>query len=152
MSNKKVTSNNTLVINVNLEKNTITLAPNKKAFLLFAESLWPEARDKNGGYIRTIFDKVFRPRTTGEGSHNHAINGYIQQICVATGVDEFKEFEYLKMYAKFRAIPMGYSYDTMPGGEVAPWSESRASVEDALILIKAIVMIADEEGIILKEE
>lgn len=88
-----------------------------------------------------------RPRTTGDKSQNHRINGFIQQIAAATG----NGFEAVKMYLKTEAISEGWPCETLPNGTVVPKSESEASVEEASILIGTIERFAAEWGIRLEE-
>lgn len=100
-----------------------------------------------GKYVTVKVSKPHRPRTTGEKSQNHHLNGHIQMIAMETGND----FETVKEVVKQRAISMGYPFRTYKG-LVVPYSESEASVEECAILIEAAHMLAAEEGIILKEE
>lgn len=105
-------------------------------------------------------ESPFRPRTTGVGSQNRAINGIIQQICVETGQD----FQTTKEYVKSRAVEMGYPILTkkvMKNGQiedepVTDWygnirgiSEADSSVEECAILIECAIMVASELGITL---
>ena len=104
--------------------------------------------------VNIILEEPFRPRTTGYKSQNHALNGYIQQICEETGQD----FASTKKYIKQRAIEMGYPIlkQRTPSGwqDVVDWwgnpvgiSETDASVEDCSKLIDATLMVASELGI-----
>ena len=105
-------------------------------------------------------ESPFRPRTTGQKSQNHAINGIIQQICIETG----QEFASTKEYIKSRAVEMGYPMLTkkvMKNGQiveevVTDWygnprgiSEADSSVEECAILIECAIMVASELGITL---
>ena len=105
-------------------------------------------------------ESPFRPRTTGAGSQNHAINGIIQQICIETGQD----FASTKEYIKSRAVEMGYPILTkkvMKNGQieeepVTDWygnirgiSEADSSVEECAILIECAILVASELGITL---
>lgn len=87
-----------------------------------------------------------RPRSTGPDSQNHRINGFIQQICVAKGL----EFDALKYYCKYKAIERGYPFDTV-GDFVVPWSESRINTVQAGLLIDTIEQVAAEQGVHLEE-
>ena len=106
-------------------------------------------------------ESPFRPRTTGVGSQNRAINGIIQQICQDTGQD----FQSTKEYIKSKAVEMGYPMLTrkrMQGGQVVEepildWygnprgiSEADSSVEQCAILIECAIMLASELGITVK--
>lgn len=101
--------------------------------------------------------KPTKVRSTGERSQNHHINGHIQQIAMETGND----FEDVKMYAKRRAITMGYPIAENENGEpiysmmdgmVLGKSESEASVEEAGLLIEAIHQLAAELSIQLWDD
>lgn len=106
--------------------------------------------------LKVTVEPPYRPRTTGYRSQNHALNGYIQQICMETGQD----FGTTKAYIKQMAIAMGYprlTERTVRGIEdVVDWwgnpvgiSESDASVQDCALLIECAVRLAGELGIIL---
>ena len=105
-------------------------------------------------FVTVTIEEPFRARTTGYKSQNHALNGYIQQICQETGQD----FASTKKYIKQMAIEMGYPIQTrrtVKGIEdVVDWwgnpigiSESEASVEDCSKLIDCAVRLASELGI-----
>jgi hypothetical protein len=91
--------------------------------------------------------KPRRPRTTGDKSQNHHLNGHIQGICVETG----NSFEAVKMAVKLRAVEMGYPFQTLPNGAIDPQSEAASSTEECAILIESAHMIAAEWGIALIE-
>jgi len=103
---------------------------------------------KSGPWFRLIIGPVRRIRTTGEKSQNHRINGFIQQLCMFTGM----EFDVLKFWLKKKAIRREYPFDTDPDGDTVPWSESRISVEEAGYLNDEIEQYAAEIGCVLKEE
>lgn len=98
------------------------------------------------GFCRNRTSKAKKPRSTGERSQNHHINGHIQQICVETGND----FEAVKMYVKKQAIRRGYPFETFRG-EVIPLSESKIDTVQAGYLIDEIHQLADELSIVLME-
>lgn len=104
--------------------------------------------------LNITLEEPFRPRTTGYKSQNHALNGYIQQICEETGQD----FASTKNYIKQMAIERGYprlTKRTVKGIEdVVDWwgnpvgiSESDASIEDCSKLIDCAIQLASEFGI-----
>ena len=106
--------------------------------------------------VNVTLEEPFRPRTTGYKSQNHALNGYIQQICMETGQD----FASTKTYIKQMAIDMGYprlTKRTIKGVEdVVDWwgnpmgiSEKDASIEDCALLIDCAVRLANDLGITL---
>lgn len=102
-------------------------------------------------------------RTTGYKSQNHALNGFIQQICEFTGQD----FHTTKEFLKNLAIDNGYPIKTKKvwrDGEVyeedcKDWygrlvgiSEADSSKEECSILIETTVhFMVEELGIIPKE-
>jgi len=113
--------------------------------------------DKNtGGFYHVTVSKPRKPRTKGEKSQNHHINGHIQQIAIFTG----QPFEDIKKRCKQVAVTRGYpiledeagTAITDLWGNVNGISEADASTEDASILIEAIHQLADELEIILREE
>ena len=104
--------------------------------------------EKGIHFEKLRISQPFRPRTTGPHSQNHRINGFIQQICMATGND----FDVMKYYLKKRAISRGYPFKTAPDGEPVPYSESEISVEQASALIEEIQQFAAENGIHLRED
>lgn len=114
------------------------------SFMLFASTLKTK-------YFRFQASRPRKPRTTGKESQNHAINGYCQQIAVATGND----FDTVKITAKYRAISRGYPFETMiiPGGNnTVPLSESKIDTIQAGYLIDELKQIAAELNITLKEK
>lgn len=116
-----------------------------------------KAAEKHGGYLTVTLQTPQQPRTVGERSQNHAINGYIQQICKETGND----FDDVKMYVKRKAIRRGYPMKRDENGNVVyslvdgqpiPESEARISTVEAGYLIDEIIHLAAELGIILQGE
>ena len=104
--------------------------------------------------VNVTLEEPFRPRTTGYKSQNHALNGYIQTLCMETGQD----FASTKNYIKQMAIERGYPRlmrRTVKGIEdVTDWwgnpvgiSEADASIEDCSLLIDCAVQLASELGI-----
>jgi hypothetical protein len=113
----------------------------------FARLTMQEIVQKNHEYLTIEIRKVGKPRTTGEHSQNHAINGYCQQIARETG----QPFESVKSAMKHEAMTRGYPFDTEKvTGQVVPWSESRLNTEQAAILIDTIQQFAAEYGIVLE--
>ena len=110
----------------------------------------------NGGFYHDELSKVRKSRTTGRKSQNHAINGYAQQIAIAT----WQSFDTVKMTAKYRAISRGYEYEEinvldrktgMTLTYTLPKSESDADTIQAGYIIDELILIAAEQNIILKE-
>jgi|SRR6185369_4303674 len=106
-------------------------------------------------YFGVTFQRPHRPRSTGYKSQSHAINGWIAQICAATGDD----FDRLKVELKQKSISRGYPFDTVhyktADGVLVEmaiaWSETRLSVEQASILIDVVHQDAAEKGVVLVE-
>jgi hypothetical protein len=117
------------------------------AVRLALEYLIEKSAAKNNGYVRIKISLPGRPRTTGEKSQNHRLNGFIQQICMSTGND----FDMIKVLIKMRAIDKGYPFLTLPTGDRYPKSESFSTVEECSLLIAETEQLAAEEGIRLKE-
>lgn len=91
--------------------------------------------------IRVTIKKPGRPRTTGERSQNHAINGYCGQIAKETGQD----FDTVKMAMKKMAIGRGYPFRTEKlTGETIPFSETEINTVQAGYLIDTIYQFANE--------
>lgn len=97
--------------------------------------------------IRVTIEPETRRRSTGEHSQNHRLNGFIQQICNATGND----FGMIKMVVKLRAIDKGYPFETLSTGDRYPKSESDSTIQECAILIQEVEQLAAEEGIVLVE-
>ena len=93
----------------------------------------------NCGYKRV-------PRSTGERSQSHAINGFIMQICKETGND----FDTVKLWCKRESMQEGYPFDSFKGVAV-PWSETRIDKVQAGVLIETIHRLAAELNIRLVE-
>jgi len=93
-------------------------------------------RDKKNDYVSVTLTAPRRPRSTGDHSQNHHLNGHIMQICAETGND-YETVGY--PYTEFLSV-------------IVPQSESRASVEECAYLIEAAHLLAADLGIILKEE
>lgn len=88
-----------------------------------------------------------KPRTTGEGSQNHHLNGHIMQICQETG----NSYKIVKDGVKMTAVQyLGYPYKTI-GRQIVPMPESESSTEECAKLIEAAHILAGELGIVLKE-
>ena len=88
-----------------------------------------------------------KPRTTGEKSQNHALNGYVSQIIKETG----DEFDDVKMEIKRRAIKRGYPFRTDSFGNAIPESESNASTVECSYLIEEAKTVAQFCNVKLRE-
>lgn len=107
-----------------------------------------KCRDKHNDYVLVTIASPKRPRTTGDGSQNHHLNGHIMQICNVTGND----YEAVKNAVKMLAVEqMGYPYTDFHG-VITPKSESESSTDECAKLIEAVHILAADLGIILKED
>jgi hypothetical protein len=135
------------------ERSTLAmLIPNKLKAQV--KDIFSLADKRDNGFVTIRIGNVHRPRTTGERSQNHHINGHIQQIATETG----NPFDVVKLEVKHRAIDMGYPMLEQNGevrmdlyGRPMGISESDSSVEECAILIEAAHMLAAELGIVLEE-
>ena len=107
-----------------------------------------KCRDKHNDYVLVTIASPKRPRTTGDGSQNHHLNGHIMQICVETGND----YDAIKNAVKMIAVEqMGYPYTDFHG-VITPKSESESSTDECAKLIEAAHILAADLGIILRED
>lgn len=104
------------------------------------------AKSCSAGYMRVELGKPGKPRTTGDGSQSHHINGHVQQIAAETG----NSFDDVKLAAKHDAISRGYPFRTI-AGQIIPYSESEIDTVAAGHLIETLHQIAAELGIALQE-
>lgn len=106
-----------------------------------------KCRDKHSDFVLVTLQLPKRPRTTGEDSQNHHLNGHIMQICNETGND----YESVKNAVKMIAVEnMGYPYNTI-GGHIIPQRERDCSTDECAKLIEAAHLLAADLGIILQE-
>ena len=106
-----------------------------------------KCRDKHNDYVLVTIQPPRKPRTTGEHSQNHHLNGHIMQICNETG----NSYDVIKYCVKMIAVEqMGYPYKTI-AGHILPQPESQSSTDECAKLIEAAHVLAAELGIILQE-
>ncbi|EMB44008.1 hypothetical protein [Treponema denticola] len=106
-----------------------------------------KCRDKHNDFVLVTLQPPKRPRTTGEDSQNHHLNGHIMQICNETGND----YESVKNAVKMIAVEnMGYPYNTI-GGHIIPQRERDCSTDECAKLIEAAHLLAADLGITLQE-
>lgn len=106
-----------------------------------------KCRNKNNGYVLVTLQPPKRPRTTGEHSQNHHLNGHIMQICNKTG----NSYDVIKYCVKMIAVEqMGYPYKTI-AGHIVPQPESESSTDECALLIEAAHILAAQLSIILQE-
>ena len=106
-----------------------------------------KCREKYNGFVLVTLQPPKRPRTTGENSQNHHLNGHILQICNETGNDYDSVKDAIKMLA---VEVMGYPYKTI-AGRVVPQRERECSTIECALLIEAAHVLAADLGIILQE-
>ena len=104
-------------------------------------------RDKNNDYVLVTMQPPKRPRTTGENSQNHHLNGHVMQISNVTGAG----YSAVKDEVKRIAVEtMGYPYEIV-NGHIHPKGESDSSTDECAKLIEAAHVLAADLGIILQE-
>lgn len=102
---------------------------------------------KANGWALITLQPPKRPRTTGEGSQNHHLNGHIGQIALETGNGQTA----VKLVVKELAVEQ-FGYPTVKvGKKTVPQSESECSTEECGMLIEACHLLAADLGIILRE-
>ena len=104
-------------------------------------------RDKNNDYVLVTMQPPKRPRTTGENSQNHHLNGHIMQICNETQNAYNAVKDEIKRIA---TEEMGFPYEEI-NGHIHPIGESESSTDECAKLIEAAHVLAADLGIILKE-
>ena len=106
-----------------------------------------KCRDKYNDFVLVTLQPPKKPRTTGEGSQNHHLNGHIMQICNETG----NSYDVIKYCVKMIAVEqMGYPYKTI-AGHIVPQPESESSTDECALLIEAAHILAAQLSIILQE-
>ena len=106
-----------------------------------------KCRDKHNDYVLVTLQPPKKPRTTGEGSQNHHLNGHIMQICNET----CNSYAAVKDEVKRIAVEtMGYPYEIV-NGHIHPKGESDSSTDECALLIEAAHVLAADLGIILQE-
>lgn len=106
-----------------------------------------KCRDKHNDYVLVTLQPPKKPRTTGEGSQNHHLNGHIMQICNET----CNSYAAVKDEVKRIAVEqMGYPYEII-NGHIHPKGESDSSTDECALLIEAAHVLAADLGIILQE-
>lgn len=104
-------------------------------------------RERRVNQVYVKLGKPRKPRTTGDGSQSHHLNGHVQQIAAETG----DEFDDVKMEIKRRAVKRGYPFRTDSFGNVVPQSEADCSTEECAMLIEEAHDVAAFLNIKLRE-
>jgi len=116
--------------------------------VIFQGQLWTMIGKAPTEYYQVKISRPKRPRTTGDKSQNHHINGHCQQIANETG----NSFTAVKERMKVLAIDRNYPIETMLDGSVMPKSEADIDTVEAGYLIDTIHQFAAEWNIRLIEE
>lgn len=133
-----------MIIKIKTEggKHRLSLPMTEKVKRLLARCV-----EKHGGYVSVELAPPKKPRTTGDGSQNHHLNGHIMQICNETGCD----YDGVKNEVKRIAMEvLGYPF-RMLGASPIPQRERDCSTDECAKLIEAVHYLAGDLGIILKE-
>lgn len=106
-----------------------------------------KCREKHNRFVLLTMQPPKRPRTTGEGSQNHHLNGHILQICNET----CNSYDAVKNEIKRIAVEtMGYPYEEI-NGHIYPIGESQSSTDECAKLIEAAHVLAADLCIVLQE-
>lgn len=126
------------------------------AFWPLQRALLDKSAERHGGYLSLDVSLPHKPRSTGWKSQNHRLNGFVSQICKATGND----FDDIKLFVKRRAMRRGLPPKLNGSGQVVysridgeplPKSETEMSVEECSWCIAETEQLAAEENIQLVE-
>ena len=104
-------------------------------------------KNKHNDYVLVTIQPPRKPRTTGEHSQNHHLNGHIMQICNETQNSYNAVKDEIKRIA---TEEMGYPYEEI-NGHIHPIGESESSTDECAKLIEAAHVLAADLGIILQE-
>ena len=104
-------------------------------------------KNKHNDYVLVTIQPPRKPRTTGEHSQNHHLNGHIMQICNETQNSYNAVKDEIKRIATEQ---MGYPYEEI-NGHIHPIGESESSTDECAKLIEAAHVLAADLGIILQE-
>ena len=108
--------------------------------------LFELAREKSNGYMTIDFGRVYKSRTTGEGSQNNLFYELATEICKETGND----ITDVKDYLKERAVKRGYPYEINKlTGRIRPYSTTRVDTKQMSALIEETLQLCAELGIVV---
>jgi len=149
------------VLNLPAVKN-IKIGENVLAFELpnipQIRDFWKQMKaDAKSEYFRVLVAPPYRPISTGKRSLMNRIHGHIQwiMIFVTRETGQAWDLDDWKYFLKCGAIPYGYPCTFMEDAEgntiKKPWSLTRASMEQGVILSEYITRWAAEHGIPLPE-
>ena len=105
------------------------------------------AKEKSNGYMTVDFGRVYKTRTTGEGSQNNKFYALVTEICKETGND----IEDVKDALKERAIKRGYPYKVNKmTGRIRPASTTKINTVEMSYLIDEAKQVCAELGIVIE--
>lgn len=106
--------------------------------------IYKNAVEKSGGYLTVDVARVYKSRTTGEGSQNNKFYALVTEICKQTGND----IEDVKDALKERAIKRGYPYKVNPiSNRIKPFSTTKVNTLEMGYLIDETIQLCAELGI-----
>lgn len=109
------------------------------------KKVYDEAEEKSGGFITCDIKRVYKSRTTGEGSQNNKFYALVTEICKETGND----IEDVKDALKERAIKRGYPYTVNKmTGRIRPFSTTQVDTLQMSYLIEEAIQLCSELGIV----
>jgi hypothetical protein len=113
------------------------------------QKLQTGAEEKSNGYMTVDIARVYKSRTTGEGSQNNKFYALVTAICNETGND----MEDVKDALKERAIKRGYPYRYNElTGKIKPYSTTQVNTVEMGYLIDEAIQLCSELGIILSPD
>jgi hypothetical protein len=113
------------------------------------QKLHAGAEEKSNGYMTVDIARVYKSRTTGEGSQNNKFYALVTAICNETGND----MEDVKDALKERAIKRGYPYRYNElTGKIKPYSTTQVNTVEMGYLIDEAIQLCSELGIILSPD
>lgn len=129
--------------------------PTEKGLLLHYPSLsvkqkmletYNLAKEKSSGYMTVDIARVYKSRTTGEGSQNNKFYALVTEICKETGND----LEDIKDCLKERALKRGYPYSVNKlTGSIKPFSTTKINTVEMSYLIEEAIQLCAELGIVV---
>ena len=110
--------------------------------------LFELAREKSNGYMTIDFGRVYKSRTTGEGSQNNLFYALCTEICKETGNDLEDVKDALKEKACARR---SYPYEVNKmTGRIRPYSTTKVDTVQMAGLIEEAYQLCAELGIIVE--
>ena len=110
--------------------------------------LFELAREKSNGYMTIDFGRVYKSRTTGEGSQNNLFYELCTEICKETGNDLEDVKDALKEKACARR---SYPYEVNKmTGRIRPYSTTKVDTVQMAGLIEEAYQLCAELGIIVE--